>query len=716
MGLALLAGRRVAEEYERIVASGDGSAGESRIEVETDDGEGGRGARSVPPQPKTLLEYECATYDRAVSELKRRAPNLIVLGANHPSNPWSNDSPSSCVGRHLPVLSFLIRCGPRFLHYNYVCAVLNDVFGIQSRGGCQCAGPYSQRLLGMTTLDSDGNEVPNAANRAIESALLRSDRPTELLRPGYTRLSLPFKGVREEEAQYVIDALVWTATNGWALLPQYTCDHRTGEWRHWSRRGKPLGRTERRWLSHFDVLSSENEHSSGDGNSNGIADATYEERLESSRSRLRRALEGADSILESARTDPRHLGEMEKLGAADGMLGGGGSGEADEKLERLRWYVYQAEVAGHLRGGVETVPGTMDDDALLGGVRVRMDGRSVEPEPESADAEMDEAVVAAAVSHGAAAADDSSSSSVHFREGDHAGQAPLAEVRAGYEDGELSGACEVFSPSRDDWVPIEEYLKYAHLGDDDGGGLQQSAVGRKRNLSAMEDSAASASASADDGAGVERLDAEAIYMDESPPERVPEAATKRERKKPSRDSSQWGRSARSHIAPAVAATESVAAGGDAISGSERGGAKQNGSTSQNGSAKPQKPPEEEDESKMSNKKRKNKGRIKPPPKMMRFITQAMIQWDMVQEGDRLLLGLSGGKDSLSLLHALLEFQRRLPIKFEIEVCTIDPMVCSSPGGSVLISIFRDVLTRSKSSHRPHRSTRVPSFPMSKGSA
>jgi len=79
---------------------------------------------------------------------------------------------------------------------------------------------------------------------------------------------------------------------------------------------------------------------------------------------------------------------------------------------------------------------------------------------------------------------------------------------------------------------------------------------------------------------------------------------------------------------------------------------------------------------MSNKQRKNKGKIKPPPKLMRYMTQAMIQWDMLKDGDRLLLGLSGGKDSLSLLHCLLEFQRKLPIKFELEVCTIDPMTPS----------------------------------------
>eukprot|EP00536_Pseudo-nitzschia_multiseries_P013013 jgi/Psemu1/245063/estExt_Genewise1.C_5290049 len=61
---------------------------------------------------------------------------------------------------------------------------------------------------------------------------------------------------------------------------------------------------------------------------------------------------------------------------------------------------------------------------------------------------------------------------------------------------------------------------------------------------------------------------------------------------------------------------------------------------------------------------------------MRLCTQAMIQWDMLEDGDRLLLGLSGGKDSLSLLHVLLEFQKKLPVRFEIEVCTIDPMTPS----------------------------------------
>ena len=210
VGLAMLAGRRIASEYERI-------SGSVREETEI---------------PKTLLEYECATYDRVVAELKRKAPNLIMLGCNDIHIETESNNPE-CIGRHLPIFSFLIRCGKRFLHYNYVCAILNDVFGIQSRGGCQCAGPYSQYLLGLTksVVKEDGIEVevPNGSNRRIEKALLRSDRPCELLRPGYTRLSLPFKGLREEEVDYVVSALIWVAKNAWVLLPQYTCDHKTGE-------------------------------------------------------------------------------------------------------------------------------------------------------------------------------------------------------------------------------------------------------------------------------------------------------------------------------------------------------------------------------------------------------------------------------------------------------------------------------------------------------
>lgn len=45
---------------------------------------------------------------------------------------------------------------------------------------------------------------------------------------------------------------------------------------------------------------------------------------------------------------------------------------------------------------------------------------------------------------------------------------------------------------------------------------------------------------------------------------------------------------------------------------------------------------------------------------------------MIHDGDRVLLGLSGGKDSLTLLHLLIHFQRHAPIRFEIGAVTVDP--------------------------------------------
>ena len=50
----------------------------------------------------------------------------------------------------LSILSFVVRRpAGQYLHHNAVVALLNDLFGIQTRGGCSCAGPYGHRLLGI---------------------------------------------------------------------------------------------------------------------------------------------------------------------------------------------------------------------------------------------------------------------------------------------------------------------------------------------------------------------------------------------------------------------------------------------------------------------------------------------------------------------------------------------------------------------------------------
>ena len=66
--------------------------------------------------------------------------------------------------------------------------------------------------------------------------------------------------------------------------------------------------------------------------------------------------------------------------------------------------------------------------------------------------------------------------------------------------------------------------------------------------------------------------------------------------------------------------------------------------------------------------------IRPPKAILRPVGHAIRDFDMIREGDRVLLGLSGGKDSLSLLHVLIYLQRHAPIHFHIGAMTVDPQV------------------------------------------
>jgi tRNA(Ile)-lysidine synthase TilS/MesJ len=59
-------------------------------------------------------------------------------------------------------------------------------------------------------------------------------------------------------------------------------------------------------------------------------------------------------------------------------------------------------------------------------------------------------------------------------------------------------------------------------------------------------------------------------------------------------------------------------------------------------------------------------------KIARQIGRAVADFSMINEGDKIAVGLSGGKDSAFLLHSLCRIRDKSPINFTIEALTVDP--------------------------------------------
>ncbi len=74
------------------------------------------------------------------------------------------------------------------------------------------------------------------------------------------------------------------------------------------------------------------------------------------------------------------------------------------------------------------------------------------------------------------------------------------------------------------------------------------------------------------------------------------------------------------------------------------------------------------------KKERTKDWITPPKIILKPVGRAIAQYKMLKDGDKVLLGLSGGKDSLALLLVLKHLQRHAPINFELAACTINPEI------------------------------------------
>ncbi|MER6590774.1 aminotransferase class V-fold PLP-dependent enzyme [Micromonospora purpureochromogenes] len=151
---------------------------------------------------------------------------------------WSANPQIEVLGnpeaRRLSIVSLRIRQGGRYLHHNFVVALLNDLFGIQTRGGCSCAGPYGHRLLSIDA------EHSHAFRDEIGLGC-------EGIKPGWTRINFNYF-ISDAVADYLIEAVDLVARYGHRLLTDYRFDPRTGLWRHHRGSGQALNLAD---LSHL---------------------------------------------------------------------------------------------------------------------------------------------------------------------------------------------------------------------------------------------------------------------------------------------------------------------------------------------------------------------------------------------------------------------------------------------------------------------------------
>ncbi len=191
----------------------------------------------------------------------------------------------------LSIVSFVVRApSGRYLHHNFVVALLNDLFGIQARGGCSCAGPYGHRLLGID-LDRS-HEFEREIAHGCEG-----------IKPGWVRVNFNYF-ISEPVCDYLVEAVRLVAREGWRLLPDYRFEPATGLWRH---RGAALEPPLRLTDVHYDA--------------DGVM--RYPQRAE----------RAPDSVL------TRYLSDARACFAAAGAAPAGDPGDlVSADFEHLRWF------------------------------------------------------------------------------------------------------------------------------------------------------------------------------------------------------------------------------------------------------------------------------------------------------------------------------------------------------------------------------------------
>lgn len=154
---------------------------------------------------KAIETREAALLARAFARWTEAA-GVEILGNRDPA-------------RRIGIVSFNLRDRRGgYLHPRFATVLLNDLFGIQSRAGCSCAGPYGHRLLGI-----------DAATSERYRAWVR--KGYHGIKPGWCRIGFHYV-MDDVDADFIIDAVCFIAAAGHRFLPLYSFDPLSGAWQH----------------------------------------------------------------------------------------------------------------------------------------------------------------------------------------------------------------------------------------------------------------------------------------------------------------------------------------------------------------------------------------------------------------------------------------------------------------------------------------------------
>ena len=156
--------------------------------------------------PHSFVVKRDELYNKLFREELENVFNLYIL-----DHKLLRDKP------HIPVYAFMISYGEKFFHPNFVCALLTDLFGIQSRPGCSCAPTYGQLLLGF---DKDPSNF-----KLFQTVIYEGN---ELFKPGYIRLNLPYF-YPEYIIKYVIKAIKFICEYGHLFISLYKYNIKSGK-------------------------------------------------------------------------------------------------------------------------------------------------------------------------------------------------------------------------------------------------------------------------------------------------------------------------------------------------------------------------------------------------------------------------------------------------------------------------------------------------------